>query len=156
MTGRQPDSNAHVVTKLKKDVESLPQGFYLVGNNAYVLSGHSMLIPYSGSQRDDPAKSAYNYFVSQLRVRVEQLFAQFTTKFCIFHKLPLDVNLDNTKKIILVCVILHNCIIDNDQIDDYDPDAAPHEGELAGGIFGEGYSPTIDDFRSQEGMLVLR
>ena len=62
----------------------------------------------------------------------------------------------NATKIILACVRLHNFIIENDQIDDYDPDAAPYEGELAGGMFGEEYSPTINEFRSEEGTSVLR
>jgi hypothetical protein len=86
---------------------------------------------------------------------VEQMFAWFTSKFRIFKK-PLDVNLEIATKIILACVRMHNSIIENDQVDDYEPDAAPCEGELAGGMFGEEYSPTIDDFRSQEGMSVLR
>jgi hypothetical protein len=37
-------------------------------------------------------------------------------------------------------------IIENDQVDDYEPDAAPYEGELAGGMFGEEYSLTINNF----------
>ena len=154
MPGSQPDCSAYAVTSLKKKVESLPPGFHLVGDNAYVLSEH-MLIPYSGSQRDDPAKSTYNYFLSQLRIRVEQTFARFTGKFRIFKK-PLDVNLKNATKIILACARLHNFIIDNDQVDDYEPDAAPCEGELARGMFGEEYSPTINEFRSEEGTSVLR
>jgi hypothetical protein len=129
-------------------------GFHLLGDNAYVLSEH-MLIPFSGSQRDDPAKSTYNYFLSQLRIPVEQTFARFTGKFCIFKK-PLDVNLKNATKIILACVRLHNFIIEHDPIDDYEPDAAPYEGELAGGMFEEEYSTTINDFRSQEGTSVLQ
>jgi hypothetical protein len=114
-----------------------------------------MLIPYSGSQRNDPAKSTHNYFLSQLRIHVEQTFARFTSKVRIFKK-PLDVNLENATKIILVCVRLHNFIIENDQVDVYEPDTAPCEGELARGTFGEEYSPTINEFRSEEGMLVLR
>jgi hypothetical protein len=125
MPGSQPDSSAYVVTSWKR--KSLPPGFHLVGDNAYVLSEH-MLIPYSGSQRDDPAKSAYNYFLSQLRIHVEQTFARFTGKFHILKK-TLDMNLDN----VLACVRLHNFIIENGQVDDYDPDAALCEGELAGG-----------------------
>ena len=70
----------------------------------------------------------------------------FTGKFHIFQKPLLDVNFENGKKIILAWVRLHNFIIENDQVDDYEPDAAPYEGELAGGMFGEEYSPTIDTF----------
>ena len=66
------------------------------------------------------------------------------------------MNLENAKKVILACVRLHSFIIENDQVDDYEPDAAPYEGELAGGMFEEEYSLTIDDFRSQEGTSVLR
>jgi hypothetical protein len=149
MPGSQPDCSAYAVTSLKKKVESLPPGFHL----AYVLSEH-MLIPYSGSQRDDPAKSMYNYFLSQLRIHVKETFARFTGKFRIFKK-PLNVNLKNATKIILACARLHNFIIDNDQVDDYEPDAAPCEGELARGMFGEEYSPTINEFQSEEGTSVL-
>ena len=89
MPGSAPDCSVYAVTSLKKKVESLPQGFYLVGDNAYVLSEH-MLIPYSGSQRGDPAKSVYNYFLSQLRIRVEQTFARLSGKFHIFKKPPCE------------------------------------------------------------------
>jgi hypothetical protein len=72
--------HTHAVTSLKKQVESLPPGYHLVGDNAYVLLEH-MLIPFSGSQRDDPAKSTYNYFLSQLRIRVAQTFARSPASF---------------------------------------------------------------------------
>jgi hypothetical protein len=66
------------------------------------------------------------------------------------------VNLKNAKKINLACARLHNFIIDNDQVDDYELDAAPCEGKLARGMFREEYSPTINEFRSEEGTSVLR
>ena len=60
MPGSQPECSAYTVTSLKKKVESLPPGFHLVGDNAYVLLEH-MLIPYSGTlQREVSTSSTWD------------------------------------------------------------------------------------------------
>jgi len=54
-------------------VSQLPDGFFVVGDNAYILS-HTLLIPYNGVNKQNQAKDAFNFFLSQLRIRVEQAF----------------------------------------------------------------------------------
>jgi hypothetical protein len=46
--GSFPDSKALELTNLQKWIDSLPLEFFVVANNAYILSEH-MMIPFSGS-----------------------------------------------------------------------------------------------------------
>jgi hypothetical protein len=71
--GSFPDSNALAFTRLKNWINSLPSGFYVVADNAYIVSEH-VLIPFSGTQRHVPQNGSYNYFLSQMRICVEQAF----------------------------------------------------------------------------------
>ena len=47
--GSFPDSYALALTRLKNWIDSLPSGFYVVADNAYIVSEH-VLIPFSGTQ----------------------------------------------------------------------------------------------------------
>jgi hypothetical protein len=80
--GSFPDSNALALTGLKKWIDALPPGFYVVVDNAYMISEH-MLLPFSGTQQHVPQHSSYNYFLNQLRICVEQAFGQFSVKWRI-------------------------------------------------------------------------
>ena len=59
-------------------LDDLPLGAYIVGNSAYTLSD-KCLTPFTGSQRSDPTKDAYNIFLSQVRIRIEMAFGSLTT-----------------------------------------------------------------------------
>jgi hypothetical protein len=106
--GSFPDSNA----KLKNWIDALPAGFFVVADNAYMISEH-VLIPFSGTQQHVPENSSYNYFLSQLRICVEQAFGQFSVKWRIIRK-PLETSLKNSSLLLGTCARLHNFIIDND------------------------------------------
>jgi len=54
-------------------VEQLPEGFYVVADDVYCLSS-TLLIPYSGREKQDKSKDAFNFFLSQLRIQIEQAF----------------------------------------------------------------------------------
>ncbi len=64
---------------------------YLVGDAAYKLSD-VMLVPFTGSQRDDLGKDAFNFFLSQVRIPIEIAFGLLQTKWGILDQ-PLQVNL---------------------------------------------------------------
>ena len=68
--GGANDCMAFVKSSLYDIVNNLPYGFYIIGDNAYVISEKS-LTPYSGKQKLDLTKDSLNFYVSQLRIRIE-------------------------------------------------------------------------------------
>ena len=114
--GSFPDSKALGLTKLQKWVDALPPGFYVVADNAYILSEH-MLIPFSGSLRQNPEHSSYNCLLSQLRIRVEQAFGKYSVKWRIICK-PLETKLSTSSLVLTTYARLHNFIIDNNWMHD--------------------------------------
>jgi hypothetical protein len=148
--GSFPDSKALALTRLKNWIDALPAGFYVVADNAYVISEH-MLIPFSGTQRHVPENSSYNYFLSQLRIRVEQAFGQFSVKWRVIRK-PLETSLQNSSLLLVTCARLHNFIIDNDwQQNNEEVTPADVVGNL-----NEIYRPNLTRFRGLPGTSFLR
>jgi len=54
-------------------VQKLPFRKFVIGDIAYVCS-ETLLTPFSGLEKDEPAKDAFNFYLSQLRIRIEQTF----------------------------------------------------------------------------------
>jgi len=65
---------------LREVFESLPLRRYGIADAAYTLSEH-ILIPFTGADRLDSAQDAFNYYLSQLRVRAEMAFGILVNKF---------------------------------------------------------------------------
>jgi hypothetical protein len=65
---------------LKEVLESLPLGCYAVADAANTLSEH-ILIPFMGSDRFDLVQDSFNYYLSQLRIRVEMAFGRLVKNF---------------------------------------------------------------------------
>ena len=78
---------------MKNSINNLPLGTYVVADAAYALS-ENVLIPYTGNERNDEYKDAFNHYLSQLRIRVEMAFGRLTSKFRIL-KRKLDSNMIN-------------------------------------------------------------
>jgi hypothetical protein len=76
-------------------------GMHLIGNAAYKLSD-VMLVPFTGSQRDDSGKDTFTFSLSQVRIRVEMVFGLRQTKWGILNK-PLQVNLLTAAQNIEAC-----------------------------------------------------
>ena len=108
--GGANDLRAYRCTTLASLVDALPPGKYVVGDNAYICS-EKLLTPFSGSQKQHPVNDAFNFYCSQLRIRIEMTFGLFTTKWQIFRR-PLQVRLKNVGKIFLCATRLHNFCID--------------------------------------------
>lgn len=103
---------------LKEWLDSLPDGFFIIGNNAYELSNR-LLIPFSGPDKFED-KTMYIIFLSQLRIRVEMTFGLLTTKWCIFRKdLPHENGTQKNCQIIRVAMKLHNYVINADHFFEY-------------------------------------
>lgn len=77
--GGSSDIHALRQTSLSQYINSLPCGRYVIGDCAYVPSEH-LLTPFSGTQKQTPKNDSYNFYLSQLRIKIEQAFGLMTTK----------------------------------------------------------------------------
>ena len=64
---------------LADTIKGLPPGCFFLGDAAYTLS-ENLLIPFTGSQRDVPENDSFNFYLSQLRIRIEMTFGWFVSK----------------------------------------------------------------------------
>ena len=111
--GSTNDIVAFRKTSLNQLVQNLPLGKYIIGDNAYVCSEH-LLTPFAGAERQERKHDNYNFYVSQLRIRIEMAFGWMTEKWQILRK-PLRTSLRNTGKVFLTITRLHNfCITEGD------------------------------------------
>ena len=60
---------------LRTAVHSLPPGLYCVADVTYMLE-ESLLIPFTGVDRNNKAQDAFNFYLSQLRISVEMAFGR--------------------------------------------------------------------------------
>jgi hypothetical protein len=124
--GGTGDSKAFAASFVQQYVSLLPRGFYMAADNAYALSD-TLLIPYCGVDKLDPSKDVFNFYLSQLCIRIEQAFGLLVSKWNIFKK-PLEVKLFCVGHIVQACAWLHNyCINNHDEnipvILNHDPDS---------------------------------
>ena len=80
--GKSSDQAAIERTRLPAALDTLPLGSFVVGDAAYKLSD-KCITPFTGSQLLNPTKDAYNYFLSQVWIRIEMAFRLLTTKWQI-------------------------------------------------------------------------
>jgi len=161
--GSAADASAYQMTHLPTLVENLPANHYIIADAAYAVTEH-LLVPFTGSQRNDHDKDSYNFFLSQLRIRVEQAFGLLTNKWRILRS-HLSNTLLRNSRIITACAILHNFVIEEDwgrsdkgdglapqemmdEIADIEP--MPHAPN------GLGHFPILQTFQRQEGSSTLR
>ena len=99
---------------LMEEIRKLSPGRFLVGDAAYELTEH-LLTPYTGSQQSDQGKDAFNFFLSQVQIRIEMAFGRLTMKFHILKKV-MSGGLCNIIRKIAACATLHNFIIAEDGV----------------------------------------
>lgn len=135
--GSTNDVVAFETCSLSQRCKSFPPSFHLVGDNAYVCN-ESMITPYSGSQKNDPTKDSFNFYVSQVRIKIEQAFGLVRNKWRIFNS-PLSVKLQSVGVVINAAFRLHNfCINQRDfqtnmiiDIDNHIPEYDKYIGDEA-------------------------
>jgi len=164
--GKTNDNVAFNRTGTLKDIiANLPPGLYFVGDAAYTLSEH-LLIPCIGPQRANANNDAFNYYLSQLRIRIEMSFGRLTSKWCIL-RTKLQTNLENTSKILMACARLHNFVIDEEhpevEVEDEEDDEDDDDDDgrtirpMPNSPLGMTYLPTIpEDFEEIEGVSHAR
>ena len=154
--GKCGDQVAFERTPLFDYIKQLPDGYYIIGDAAYSV-GEKMLTPFTGGHRSDPEKDAYNFFLSQLRIRIEMSFGLLTNKWRILQG-ALPTSLQKSSEITMACGRLHNFCINED--------GHQHQGttdKILASIepnprsqFGWGYTPTVSKFKSMPGTSVMR
>ena len=70
-------------TGLRRWLANVPDNFFLHGDNAYVLD-KNFLIPFSGAWKIPPFNDFYNFFHSQLSIRIELAFGLLSTNWRFF------------------------------------------------------------------------
>ena len=111
--GKTNDLKAYRMSKLYDLIESLPEGYWCGGDNAYCNTEH-LLVPFPG-QNLSQRKDSFNYFLSQLRIRIENAFALLVRCWGILWR-PLSVQLKNQPNLIMCLCKLHNYCIDEKEI----------------------------------------
>ena len=155
--GKSSDQVAFEKTSIHKRIMALPMGMYLVGDAAYQVSD-VMMVPFTGSHRDDPGKDAFNFFLSQLRIRIAMAFGLLQTKWGVLNK-PLRGNLSTAAKILQTCARLHNFHLreDNTAGMDLSDDAILNEiRPRRGSRLGWGYLPTVEPIERIPGTSLIR
>jgi hypothetical protein len=109
--GKTNDIVALRKTSLSAWIESLPPGFFVAADCAYSITEH-LVAPYSGPQRYSEWCDNFNFFLSQIRIRIEMAFGLLVTKWHILHT-PINVKLSSLKKMVNAICRLHNFCIEN-------------------------------------------
>jgi hypothetical protein len=158
--GQTNDAVAYELTNLQEIIENFAPGSFIAGDAAYLLTEH-LLVPFTGTSKQNPDKDSYNFYLSQLRIRIEMSFGLLTTKWRILRR-KLETSLVNSSKILECCARLHNYVLNcKDDIDD-DLEVSENEEELptihrlVGSPLGWGYLPTVEDFRKLPGTSLTR
>ena len=89
-------------------LQSLPSGYFIVGDNGFTLTS-KLLIPYDSGQLiyNASGRSPYNYWLSVARVRSEMAFGLLKRKFA-FLRFPSMINKSTHVFLTKVCMLLHN------------------------------------------------
>jgi len=71
--GGENDNAALRKTKFSQKVRKLPIGKFVIFNNVYVFS-ETLIAPFSVDEEDEPMKDAFNFYLSQVRIHIDQTF----------------------------------------------------------------------------------
>ena len=155
--GGSSDLRAHEGLSIQEIIENLPDGIYVLGDAAYMLSEH-VIVPFTGGDRMDPSKDTYNYYLSQLRIRIEMAFGLLCTKWEVLQK-NLKCSLAKNSKMVEACARLHNFVIEEDRADDFDEESYNADNfenvlkikKLPESPLNWGYLPTVEPLESIPG-----
>jgi hypothetical protein len=108
--GSANDVTAYRHSKLRRWIDNLPLGTFVLADNAYICTD-TLLTPFFGDQRGVEKYSNFNFFLSQLRITIEQAFGMFVGKWRIFLR-PLACSFTKIPALINCAACLHNFCID--------------------------------------------
>lgn len=127
--------------------------YFVTADNAYPLS-EVLLIPFRRNQiGGDIYKDSYNFYLSQLRIRIEMAFGRMHTKFRLL-RTKMECDLEQQSKFLQAISRLHNFIIDNEGPRQLQPAIIdPNNDELvAGEMEANGIDP-MDNGMGDNGFI---
>lgn len=107
--GSANDRVAYKNSKIGDFIDKLPLDYVVLADAAYDPSEHCLPM-YFGMSRHDTKYDSYNYYASQLRIRIEMCFGMMTRKFEILD-CPLKTKLSKAILILHTIGRLHNYCI---------------------------------------------
>lgn len=114
--GSTNDAEAIARLSLYDAIEKLPHGFFVIGDSAYVATEHLLPI-FCGQARSNKDNDNWNYFASQLRIRIEMTFGLMVMKWQILRR-PFCIKFDNIPRALNSISRLHNYIINSKMTSD--------------------------------------
>lgn len=108
--GVMADRDAVSQCKLGEKISQLPPPYVSIGDAAYTVSERLVAI-FFGNRAKQARYDNFNYYASQLRIRIEMAFGMMQGKWEIL-KSPLRIKLSNVWKLVVAIARLHNFCID--------------------------------------------
>ena len=109
--------------KLYDAIEAIPLGMCIIGDAAYEAT-ERMVPVYQGLEKMVAQYDNFNYFASQLRIRIEMAFGMMQMKWGILQR-PLSCKLRNVGLLIHTVGRLHNFVINERLLEEGVPVAVP-------------------------------
>ena len=111
--GSTHDSTAFASTRLSllldEENGSLPKGYFIVGDEAYACT-NKLLTPWPGRNLSI-WKDAFNYWLSNARIHIEQTFGMLKMRWGILWR-PIDLSIYKVSLVVSCCMKLHNFILE--------------------------------------------
>ena len=132
---------------LGRMVENLPGMYCAIGDCAYTPTEH--LVPiFRGEHALSIKNDNFNFFASQLRIRIEMAFGLMVKKWGILSR-PLTIKLKNVKRLVVSIAKLHNFCID-ERLASTTTRQAQRQQAQGGAVV---YTPTNVAFNRHDAML---
>jgi hypothetical protein len=142
--GVMGDRDAIKQVTLGSLIEGLPGLFCAIGDCAYTPTEH--LVAITGSDMARISKyDNFNFFASQLRIRIEMAFGLMVQKWGILSR-PLLIKVKNVKRLMVAIARLHNFCIDERLL------SVAHQNQRRG-AHGHTFTPTNVEFDAYEQYL---
>lgn len=150
--GVMGDRDAINQIRLGSLIESLPGLYCAIGDCAYTPSEH--LVPiFRGDMARNVRNDNFNFFASQLRIRIEMAFGLMVKKWGILSR-PLDIKVRHIKRLIVAIGRLHNFCIDERLASVHDKHQEhEHQQQQQGGSWQTAFTPTNVEFECHETMM---
>mmetsp|Transcript_23155 Transcript_23155/g.64385 ORF Transcript_23155/g.64385 Transcript_23155/m.64385 type:complete len:429 (+) Transcript_23155:970-2256(+) len=107
--GSLNDRDALVACDLGRLVDNLPLNYVMIFDAAYPSSKHGVPM-YFGVDKENPFCDNFNYYASQLRIRIEMAFGMMYQKWGVLWR-PMRVSIDNVKCVVQAIARLHTFVI---------------------------------------------
>ena len=107
--GSMYDNDSYKESGLLELVEKLPGYYCAIGDNAYQPSEHCIPV-FGGQLATTESNDCFNYYASQLRIRIEMAFGMMIQKWGILQR-PLRCSIENVGVLMTSVAVLHNFAI---------------------------------------------